>query len=82
MTDTHTPLAGTMRDQLDIGLDLVRTCHNACYQQGGCDQDDVMSIASTLEQAMKLFLEPVREWLDEANAADVDRHLKSGRAAK
>lgn len=60
---------GHARDQLDVGLDLIRTCENACYQDGGCSKDDVHAIASTIEQAVKLFIDPVREWLDDQNAA-------------
>jgi len=71
--------AGGARDQLNIGLDLIRTCHNACYQEGGCDKDDFLAIASSLEQAMKLFVNPVRDWLSEENIRETNAYIARGR---
>lgn len=65
---------GAARDQLDIGLDMLRTIESALYQQHGSSEDEQQAFASTLEQARKLFLNPVREWLDTLNAAEI-RHL-------
>lgn len=66
--EAHSP--GYCRDQVDIGVDLIRTAMNAMF--GHSSDDDVLSAASTIEQGLK-FIAPGRALLDALNSAEVFR---------
>ncbi len=63
--------AGDARDQLDKGLDLLKTADDALFSPMGFD---ALAVASTVEQGLK-FCRIAREWLDDQNSVDVDDEI-------
>jgi len=58
---------GWCRDQMDIGIDLIRTAMNVMFESR---HEDHTAAATTIEQGLK-FLEPGRELLNQQNSAEV-----------